>query len=484
MTPTPYSVLRKVSEATEPENGEDSSQKDGHQPTCSGQKQEIIHRPSVVYNPRGSSIQESPAAATSAKRNTGIPVAHITPVLRAGEGRAFSPTPMPFNTKVSASNSELDVSRSPAARSSLQAENGSSMARITTSVPAGIAPLEPAEAAEALGAIGAATGNSSIDSPGQTTAESVYPDLESLRRGPRLRHNRLPQSVSMATNAGRDIPESTKQLWTAIGQSRRLMLASAILLELAVVNIVASVTSVVVAHIADGHPRAGLVAWAIVSSVLVATFGGLLVVSFLGYRKSNKNLISGETWIEMTVRSRSLPQRPKSGEHKQDTRATEAWERFAQDHEQLRSYVELLEGRIGVLEEDRQNANPQNEVSNNDAGGVDIRTHGNTEDDIKETNPHDVGSNETPKAKAASLDGSLSRRQLLRPESWQGSDSNDAIPRSDTKTSILTELCEAVTEGYSPLAEHPHRGSPYIPPPSGHRMPSASPLSDGFRRLG
>ncbi len=289
----------------------------------------------------------------------------------------------------------------------------------------------------------------------------------------------------MATNAGRDVPESTKQLWTAIGQSRRIMLASAILLELSVVNIVASITAVVVAHIADGHPRAGLVAWAVVSSVLVVTFGGLLAVTFLRYRKTNKDLISDETWIEMSVRSRALPSRPNNGEGKQDTGATEAWRKFAQDYEQLRCYVELLEGRIGVLEEGQQNANPQNEVSNGEVMGAEIRTPGNVDGNIIQTNSHNGGGDETPKPKAASLDGSLSRRQLLRPESSQGSDSNDAIPRSDTKTSILTELCEAVTEGYSPLAEHTNRGSPYTPQPSGlHPMPSGSPRGDTFRRLG
>ncbi|KAK3904223.1 hypothetical protein C8A05DRAFT_42662 [Staphylotrichum tortipilum] len=372
MTPTPYSVLRKVSEATEPETGEEFCHKEAHQPTRASQHQEIIRTP----------IQSNPATAIISKRATDSFAAHITPVLRAGEGRA------------SASNSELN--------------NGSSRAAVATCVPAALG----------LGAIGTLAGNSSLSSRRRTPTEREYPDID-----------RLPQSV----------PESTKQLWTAIGQSRRMMLASAILLELSVVNIVASITAVVVAHIADGHPRAGLVAWAIVSSVFVVTFGGLLA-----------DFISGETWIEMT-----------SGEPKQDTGATEAWERFAQDHEQLRGYVELLEGRIG------------NEVSNGGAVGVDIRAPGN-----------DGGGDKTPKAKSASLDGSLSRCELLRPESWQGSDSNDAIPRSDTKTSILTELCEAVTEGYSPLAEHTHRGSPYIPPPPIPCMPSASPRDDTFRRLG
>jgi hypothetical protein len=93
----------------------------------------------------------------------------------------------------------------------------------------------------------------------------------------------------------------------------------------------------------------------------------------------------------------------------------------------------------------------------------------------------DAGDN-TPKAKKLNASSSMSHRQLLQPEpslagseTWQGSDKSGRIPRSDTKASILTELCEAVTEGYSPLSEQMPRGSPQVPQTPNMHTPSARP---------
>jgi hypothetical protein len=264
-----------------------------------------------------------------------------------------------------------------------------------------------------------------------------------------------------------------------------MMLTSAVLLELSILNVVSSVTALVVTHIENGHVGLGLVAWAAVSGVFVLTFGGLLGIAFLQYRKMTEDLVSGESWIEMNLRSRPLPPRPQSEERRQDNGATEAWQKFVQDHEQLRRYVEFLESRIGVLEEGRPNAVQQyNDGPHADDSGTGSNAACHNMDSSMLQTPRggntsgDAG-DKTPMPKKLSASGSLSRRQLLHPddatigpESWQHSDSDGAIPKSDTKTSILTELCEAVTEGYSPLSEQMPRGSPRIRQDTNNNTPS------------
>jgi hypothetical protein len=299
----------------------------------------------------------------------------------------------------------------------------------------------------------------------------------------------------MATNAGRSVPKSTKKLWSALSRSRKMMFASAVLLELSILNVVASVTAVTASHIEHGYAGTGVVAWAVVSGVFVLTFGALLGVTFLQYRKMNKDLVSGENWIEMHLRSRPLPPRPQSEDRKQDNGETEAWQKFVQDHTQLRRYVEFLESRIGVLEEGRPNIGKQNDGPDTDMAGVASGpTYGAMDNAISQSSSTNAdvgggGGDNTPKAKKLNVGGSLSRRQLLQsedsvtePESWQGSDGNATIPQSDTKASILTELCEAVTEGYSPLSGA-LPGSPHTPQPPNNQTPSGRPRGSTLRHL-
>jgi hypothetical protein len=219
-----------------------------------------------------------------------------------------------------------------------------------------------------------------------------------------------------------------------------MMLASAILLELSIINVVSSTTAVIASYIEHGYAGIGLVAWAAVSGVLVLTFGGLLGVTFLQYRKMNKELVSGENWIEMHLRSRPLPPRPQSEDDKQqDNGATEAWQKFVQDHEQLRRYVEFLESRIGVLEEGRPNAGQCNDGPDTGAtrAGNNAVSSVNMESSTGQARNMDTGDagDDTPKAKKLNVGGSLSRRQLLQPEdsvtepeSWHSCDGNTAIP--------------------------------------------------------
>ncbi|KAL2149198.1 hypothetical protein VTH82DRAFT_8546 [Thermothelomyces myriococcoides] len=293
----------------------------------------------------------------------------------------------------------------------------------------------------------------------------------------------------MGVNGARNVPESTKKLWTAVGWSRKIMLVSAILLELSILSVVAGVTAVATSHAEHGRAAIGLAVWAAVSGAFTLTSGAVFGLAFLRYRKINKELVSGETWIEMHHRSRPLPPRPQSEEYKQDNGATEAWNRFVQDHEQLRRYVELLESRIGALEDGPPNVGQGRKAPDVDANrGRSEPNSGELERVLNvpgdQTNSGSRPADGTPIASRSNVGDSLSRRKLLQQddsvtehESWQGGndEANEAtISKSDTRASIITELCESVTEGYSPLSEQMPFGSPQL-----HRTPNDCATSDG-----
>ncbi|SPQ26662.1 2d1b3f80-7407-4450-a725-beb46c7f2aba [Thermothielavioides terrestris] len=441
-TPTPYSVLRKVSEYPQSENGLRAAKSQDSQEDLTAE-------------------DRSASDTGRSERWSGSVSAQATPVLRDEQGRVLSKIhPL---LRASGLNSETRHTKDTAASSkcSTKAEYGGSDAGTGTGTSQGIAISKPVEVTETAPGTGAAsTRDNSLYSRRPTTLQDDVPDLESIRRGPRVRHSRLPPSPSMAADAGWNVPRSTRELWGALDRLRRLMLISAILLELSILSLVSSVTAAVVEHAEQGHVGLGLVAWAAVSSVFVLILAGLLGIAFLRYRRMGKDLVSGENWIEMHLRSRPLPPRPQSEEREQDSGATEAWQKFVQDHEQLRRYVELLESRIGVLEEGRLGANQRNNgCSNSETAGAGSSAAGNLENGKGQPGIPTHGDN-TPKAKKPGLMDSLSCRQLLQagdegaePEPWLCNDRNGAILKSDTKTSILTELCAAVTEGYSPLSQ-------------------------------
>ncbi|KAH6842594.1 hypothetical protein B0I37DRAFT_393115 [Chaetomium sp. MPI-CAGE-AT-0009] len=497
MTPTPYSLLRKVSEVSEPGNtgnGDGHSRKDEEQQSISAsQYQETTHHHrSATHTPQDTVTQDRAVDDINDERTDASSVIHGTPVPRDEEGRVLSRLRPLFTASIL--KSEPQNTQCLAAPSSrVQAEYGGSDSGNVAGTPEGIIILKSAGMPETTPNVGTLTRNNSLYSRRPTTMQSEVPDLESLRLGPRLRHSRLPLSPSMATNAGRSVPRSTKELWIDLARLRKAMLAAAVFLELSILNLVASVTAVTADHIEHGYAGIGLVVWAVMSGILVLTFGALLGVTFLQHRRMNKDLISGENWIEMHLRSRPLPPRPQGEDRKQDSGATEAWQKFVQDHAQLRRYVEFLESRIGVLEEGQPNTGEHDDSPNTDMAGVGGGpAPGNMENAVGQpsgTNADSGAGDNTPKANKLTVGGSLSRRQLLQsedsvtePESWQSSDGNATIPKSDTKASILTELCEAVTEGYSPLAEM-LPGSPQTPQTLDSHTPSSRPRGSTLRHL-
>ncbi|KAK4100087.1 hypothetical protein N658DRAFT_497809 [Parathielavia hyrcaniae] len=68
MTPTPYSVLRKVSETSEPGNEDEGEQKDNKQPSSVSHQPESTPQPSVIQTPR----DPDTAAQLESRSHSGI----------------------------------------------------------------------------------------------------------------------------------------------------------------------------------------------------------------------------------------------------------------------------------------------------------------------------------------------------------------------------------------------------------------------------
>ncbi|KAL2128108.1 hypothetical protein VTI74DRAFT_9645 [Chaetomium olivicolor] len=337
------------------------------------------------------------------------------------------------------------------------------------------------------------------------------PDISDIRRGPVLRINRLPPSQSAATAAGRGLPKETREMWAIIPRMRKILMVWFVFFEVSLLNAVSSITTVIVSSIERGSPSAGVTAWAVTSGVFVVTFGILLGVAYRQYRNVDSEIASSEEWIEMHLRCRPLPPRPAAEEQdKSDTGAEDAWHKFSRDNQELRKYIEFVENRIAVLEEQKNNA--EEATATNHSG--DPSLSGSTNTPIGQAVTKDSSSSDSDKTirpakklphKRSSV--SLARQTLLQADnsanyggkpsssSWSTTQHNNhnsykdcgtdgaTLPKSSTETSILTELCEAVTatEGYSPLAEQhmmPSRASviytPQTPNAVVDRLSSAS----------
>lgn len=482
MTPTPYSVLRKVSEASSRLEDGDSVVKfrDEERRVSGGlQQQHSARCPSP-----GSSNPQNEDNDLDMARGTGESSVAYTITVYRGDSMQRRPSAHPlFRSSDSDEKVELTCetgndktgygNRYTRCPDEIRESTGADAdASIVTGKPQGITILQPADLArQTIPTAGAPKHDDSIRSGRPTTVQDMsLPDLGSLRDGPRLRHSRLPPSPStVAASRPWNLPRSMRELWGGVSRLRVIVVASAVLLELSLLSFISSITVVIMTRGEGQHPSPGIAAWAALSGVLVAVASGSLWLGILQYRKATKRLLSGENWIEMQRRSRPLPPRPNNNSggaghrhprHQEDNNSIteeEAWQRFAQDHEQLRRYVEFLEDRIGVLEEgqQRQTTYPTD------------GSHGSSNNKNDPSSPQTNKSTPRPRVTRplANTTGSLSRRKLLQPEDNSSNSTTAAIgarggagatiPTSSTKTSILTELCEAVTvtEGYSPLSE-------------------------------
>ncbi|KAL2265940.1 hypothetical protein VTJ83DRAFT_5292 [Remersonia thermophila] len=358
LTPTPYSTLRKVSEVTEPES-EAGFGHEVHHEDASLASQRKPSGPMAIVTPHGSPAhvgfcEGARATSTSQSVTLALPPAAV---VRDG-GRVTSRAhPLPWVSAPSA----LSVSAvGTLANSSTEAVYGGSEGGAAGADPMGNPFTAPVAGTSRI-VSGASSLRRAFAGFCSMRPVAAHEDIElaNLRRGPTVRHAPLPASSNAALNAGLPVSESTACLWTGIDRSRKLMEVSRVLLLLAVLSLVASVTAMSV-KTADGKPTThGFIAWAIVSGVLLVTFAGLLVLGAWQRRESTRNAVSREAWIGENVRSRPLPKPPGSAtatEQKTNnphdaSTSDEAWNKAAADHERLRRYVELLETRIAALED-------------------------------------------------------------------------------------------------------------------------------------
>ncbi|KAK3316635.1 hypothetical protein B0H66DRAFT_561780 [Apodospora peruviana] len=348
---------------------------------------------------------------------------------------------------------------------------------------------------------------------------TIMPNVNSIRRGPKLRHSRLEPSATMATMQGPSGRAPTTggnssmaaEVPPLVRRTRIVLLASVVLLQLAIITLVASITVVVTTRSTTDHAQANMsvIACIAVSALLTIVFGLAFGYSAYQYSGMEKKQAARDVWIEMQHRARALPPLPSQGsglgnldgkQKERDERATnEAWEKFAKDHEQLRKYVECLEDRILTLRENASTTtrhpvgNQNMDGQRNSSGGGCMRaqdifpvtptpagivtTNGASHDDsdgsitpkalAKANKTNDI----SPRLNGCSVKSSTSRRGLLNNSASDpatigdvGDDSGaddsmnragkGSMPYSDTKASILTELCDAVMEPYSPLADN------------------------------
>ncbi|EGS20135.1 uncharacterized protein CTHT_0046420 [Thermochaetoides thermophila DSM 1495] len=302
--------------------------------------------------------------------------------------------------------------------------------------------------------------------------------VEELRKGPVIRHPPLEliSGLEGIKNAER-LPKNLRELW-GLDRLEKMLLACLLLLVAGLISSASSITAVVMSN-GDDPSRITMIAWMTVSISFVMVLALIVAFGWIHYRKTSKTLVDDELWIQVQRRDRPLPPLPQDEDKKNDETTSAAWTKFAADQEQLRRYVERLESRVAKLENQESGTSQSNDEPNALDNGSNSqcrsifkskgkqrlvrskREHNASDDDNTATKPKN------------SLKESLSRRELLKPDSENGSSSENegshgfGIPRSDTKVSILTELCEAVAESYSPLNER------------GARTSSASPAAFG-----
>jgi hypothetical protein len=460
-TPAPYSNLRKVSEVTEPESGP----KEGRQRTS--QDEGVASEPLygghtvAIGVPRGGSTRSPnlapPPPAMLRDRGPRLasrahPLSHVTVPPTVEEAVLGAPSNISSEAVHDAGEGGYAAFVS-VDLSSPEPDRGASMRAST------------------VGSLRRAIFGVCSGRPRTDLDEDV--ELQSLRRGPKARHARLPLSPTAAINAGLPVPESTKELWAGIKRSRDLILVSAALLILSLISVASSITAVSVSH-DDGKPIVrGLLTWVTLSGVFLVASAGLMGLGFWLRHKSY-------------VLSRPLPNQPGAD---QDSKPSNAEDPEAStDYKTVYNSIELLKARIDnlidtpiqgrqivpslatSLESGTSHTElrkgravempvcsglvPNKPQSSNDGSfdktawvGGSIAPRGSFPDDSKGKKPMYPVSPYYRRHASKPFFARSDEVDLVPAESAnQNSDRPGSIAKSSTKASILTELCEAVTE--------------------------------------
>ncbi len=261
--------------------------------------------------------------------------------------------------------------------------------------------------------------------PGISPALSRFPSpldtVISIRRGPRITH--FPSST--------DRPVGQAKIRSQAIRREKYILALVGTAALAVVSFTAATTYLCVKISIIGEWDGGVVAWLVVSLVLC------IGSSFGLFYGTIKNLPKDPEWLELGQHGK-FQRNPE-----QDSTAIQDrfWHKFAQYQQQLRRYVEALEDKLRHAEEKLAKEN----------GGTDSgrRTKAGVAKEPKQ--PPAI-----PSRTDNCVYGQPSGQQLLQPAMHDMA----TIPFSATQGSILTQLCAAVSEPYSPLAKDRGMSSP------------------------
>ncbi|KAM7221775.1 hypothetical protein V8F06_002768 [Rhypophila decipiens] len=310
-----------------------------------------------------------------------------------------------------------------------------------------------------------------------------------VRRGPTIRHDRLQHSETMAsTRMAMDPMDQQRRSFEyrmAIRKGQVAITYSSLFLLFSLVTFGCFATTEIlhlVGVIPDLEQQIGIIAGAILSGIATIIAAFLIPYTVKKHRKNRESSedAAPNSWIELQHREKPLPPLPsleKNAADDKDPKVIALRNKFVQDTDRLWGYLwtveELLLQAHGgdrdaipecmVVHDILAQAGPQSTttgvVAESSSTPLRLRdrfspirifsnSNGRSErnEPDPEAAPQALNIVKKPTPKHAAQD-SISKDVLVAT-----TDSAEAaIPRSETTTSILAELCDAVTEHYSPL---------------------------------
>ncbi len=265
-------------------------------------------------------------------------------------------------------------------------------------------------------------------SPGTRFPSPISNRTISIRRGPQIAHFPMGPDERAAAVA-KVIKHENTVFWALVATTAA-----------ATLSFMSATTFLCVSVAAYGSADTGAVVWLAMSAVVVMVAAGAL---FIGTRKQPTRP-QDEEWIELGNKRKEPDNSPAPapGEDLPGTASASGqenpdkfWRKFARDESQLRRYVETLEERVARAEAD---------LSRN--GHEDSTSHQHVRPPPIDSFSWPIRPETRPRGfEPVQTQGS--RRDLLQPDT----PGKRSVAVSATQGSILTQLCAAVTEPYSPL---------------------------------
>lgn len=375
-----------------------------------------------------------------------------------------------------------------------------------------VSTIQAASAAGPSTRLSEAIGNTSaVDlSSGTITAPTT-----AIRRGPRIRHDRLQRSETMATTQqamfGPDEEALTADQLRAQDRLRHVYILLSTILTSASITLLVTcsvVLSLFEKHIVEDNQDLVADKGALIACIAMGGMGTivgfiLVCLAYLKHAGPRKTATQddGNSWIEMAHRNKPLPrvpgllaENPNPKQGWDDPKINAAWNKIYQDKDGLRTYVEALEMRYARLlaaqDDGKPPAPPKKDGpvgtrdltaeamttgrATRDANNGRVEHRANVPSPLAQvTNSRDStatdGARVVDNTKVSTRSsynhaakGSISGQALIRRDSdaeTVTSGSADTVGhelrRSGSEASILTVLCDAVQQPYSPLGGRP-----------------------------